>query len=201
VVVRAASGHREVPVADPGALDESRTDGKTISLDEQTYVSPDGKVELARITSAFRVDVAPTASVLERVDRAAMADIEEGTKHVSDTRHFEGDILVSESRDDANGQLVVQRKLYAADASRVVHMFLIVCAGPAEQLGPCEKAQQSMQLAVPNQLALADRPTSHAPNKTRLWARRVFGILGPVGLVVLLVVWKWPIFRRRKPGK
>jgi hypothetical protein len=165
---------------------------RTVSADAQVYVSADGKVRLTRLTWLSQFDVAPTRGGLESMERGVAAGAaKQATKHISDAHRFEGDVLAAEQVDEVNGERVVQRRLYAVDTSRVVHLFIVTCAGPADQLAACERAQASMQLTLPNQAKL----TTGAPREEKDPAY-IAGYITGIALVVVVVAWF--VWRQRR---
>ena len=90
--------------------------------------------------------------------------------------------LVGESIDEADGVTVQHRRLYAVDGDGVVTLFWIMCAGPADALGACTKAQQSMVLSPPNAVEIPE--AGGAKDLAELIGKVVGGVL-----VALLVVW------------
>jgi len=159
-------------------------------VDAQVYTSADNDVQLTRMTWLFKPDDPPNRFTLEMIDRGVVAGAsEEASKHVSASRHFEGDMLVGESRDETGGLVMVQRKLYAVDATGVVHLFITICAGEAGKLAACEKAQQSMQLTLPNPGSLARSSSGDRRDDLAYQLGRIVGMV-LVGLLVIgIVLW------------
>jgi hypothetical protein len=183
------AGYTELPGAADGQLAQLRSMPNTQSVDAQIYMSPDGSVQLTRMTWATKMDDGASKKFVVSMDKGVVAGAsQQATKHISDSRHWVGDQLVAESTDDKAGVRVVQRRLYSADTSDVLHILMVICAGEAGQLAECEKAQQTMQLTLPNQAALPQ--TAHKP---------VAYLIGQVvgGLLVAAVV-IWLVRRRRR---
>jgi hypothetical protein len=185
-------GYTEQPGVADAQLEALRKVPRTVSVDAQVYLSPDGTVRLTRVTWLSQFDVPPTKGGLESLERGVIANFaKQATKHISDGHHFAGDQLVGEQVDEVGGERVQQRRLYSADRDKVVHLFWVICAGPPERLGACTKAQQSMQLTLPNAAPLS--PASAQPTE-ELDVAYVVGLVTGVTIVLLLVVW----FVRRK---
>lgn len=185
-------GYTEQPGAADAELAKLRDVPRTVSVDAQVYLSPDGNVRLTRMTWLSQFDVPPTRGGLESMDRGVASG---GGKHgtiVSDSRQLVGDQLVGDQVIDVDALRVHMRRVYAADTDRVVHMFTIVCAGPADALAACEKAQQTMQLVLPNQAPLSATPAAQKQTDVAYIA----GVITGSVLVVLVVAWL--VLRARK---
>jgi hypothetical protein len=178
-------GYTELPGAADAQLRTMRAMPRTLSVDGQIYVSPDQTVQLTRLTWDSDLTGGGGKLGIENLDEGMVQGAaRHATKHISDSRHWVGDQLVAESIDDKGGIRIVQRKLYSADTNGVLHVLLLFCAGPADNLGTCERAQQTMQLTLPNQAALPDK----SPREERDVAYRIGQITGVV-LIVALLVW------------
>jgi hypothetical protein len=110
---------------------------------------------------------------------------------VSDSRQWIGDQLVADAVDETDELRIHQRRLYSVDAHGIVHVLTVICAGPADRLAACEHAQQTMQLALPDQLALADAPPARQRDVGYVVAQ-----LAALAVVALLVAWL--VLRRRR---
>ena len=190
------AGYTEQPGAGEADLERLRKVPRTVSVDAQVYLSPDGNVRLTRMTWLSKFDVAPTRGGLESLDKGVASG---GGKHgtiVTESRQLVGDQLVGEQVIDVGALRVDMRRIFAADTEHVVHMFTVVCAGPAAQLAGCERAQQSMQLVLPNQASLsgeqAARGSSHRGKSTAYLVGQMVG-----GLLVAAVA-LWLVFRASK---
>jgi len=185
------AGYTEQPGAAEADLAALREAPRTVSADAQVYVSPDGTVRLTRLTWLSRFDAQPTRGGLETMDKQVAAGNERRGARVSESRDVIGDQLVAEQVLDIDGTRVDMRRIYAADRDRVVHMFTLVCAGPADRLADCERAQRSMQLVLPDQAALsgsAEEPPAE---------RHVAALIGQIaGGVLVAAVALWLVFRR-----
>ena len=195
--VELPDGYVEQPGAADAELVELRKQEGTVGVDAQVYAHPDGK-SLTRMSWQFRLDAPATPTMLELIDKGVVSGAaEEGGKHISDTRQISGDQLVAESRDEDEGLLVIQRKLYAVDKSGVMHMLMVVCAGAPDKIADCEKAQQSMQLTLPNQAPLVSKAAAKAAREARNPPAYLIGkIVGGV-LAAMLIVWLIDRARRR----
>lgn len=184
----------QLGVAEP-QLEALRKIPRTVSVDAQVYVSADGRVRLTRMTWLSQFDVPPTRGGLESLERGVMSgSAKQATKHISDSRRFVGDTLVAEQADDVTGTRIVQRRMYAADTSRVVHLLSVTCAGPADQLAACEKAQASMQLVLPNGAKLDGTAPARDEEKDVAY---IAGYVTGIAFVVLIVVWLVLRMRRK----
>jgi hypothetical protein len=186
------AGYTEVPGAAESQLQVLRKQPTTVSVDAQVYLAPDQTVQLTRITLLSKMSTLPSRASLVQMDRGVVSGAsKQATKHVSDTRNWVGDQLVADTVDEKDEIRVHQRRLYSADAEGVVHMFTLICAGAADQLAECEKAQQTMQLTLPNQAALPNE----SPKRKHDIAYVIGQIMGGLVVVVLLI---WLLVRRRK---
>jgi hypothetical protein len=192
--VEAAPWSFELPAGyteEPGAADEQlehlRKQEPTLSVDAQFYLSSEGDVQLTRLTWLIQPDERPSRATLEEMDRVGVKGAsEQATKRVSDSRQWVSDQLVAASILEVDGVRLVSRRLYSADTGGRVHMFTVMCAGPPDQLGECEKAQQTMQLTLPNQATLRDAPPSRS-SRNRSLAYEIGRIAGGVVLIALLI--------------
>lgn len=178
------AGYTEQPGVADAQLEALRKVPRTVSVDAQVYVSPDGTVRLTRMTWLSQFAVPPTKGGLESLERGVMSGAaKQATKHVSDSYRFEGDQLVADQVDEVGGERVQQRRLYSVDRDKVVHLFMVICAGPPDRLGACTKAQQSMQLTLPNAAALSPaQPEQHD-------VAYIIGVITGIAIVLLLVAW------------
>jgi hypothetical protein len=182
-------GYTEYPGGADDQVAQLRARPTTVTVDGQVYVSADERVHLIRITWVLRL-LSPTHLVIEAMDKgAASAAEKQGFKHLSDERHWVGEQLVGDAVDDLAGNTLHHRRLYGVDASGLVHVLNATCMGPAEALGPCERALQTMQLTLPDQLAPRDRAPERKRNIPYLMGQVAGGIL-----VAALVIW---LVRRR----
>jgi hypothetical protein len=190
------AGYTEQPGAADAEVEQLRKVARTVSVDAQVYLSPDGDVRLTRMTWLSKFDVKPGRGSLDSLDRGvASGGAKHATKTVSATRQFVGEQLIGEQVLDVEATRVHMKRIYAADTANVVHMFTVVCAGPADKLADCEKAQASMQLTLPNQASLST--TSGAAGEET----SVAYVLGFVtGVLVVVVVVVWLIRRARRRG-
>jgi hypothetical protein len=170
------AGYTEHPDSAGWKSDQLGEQPNTVSIDGQVFQSPDDQVRLTRMTLGFE-----------------LAAKDRGRTHVSISREFRGDQLVSEQVDEVEGLRVQKRRIYAADSSGIVHVFSITCAGPANQLADCVKAQQTMVLMLPNQAPLD--MTVVTPKQKPARTALIVQILGGV-LVLVLVIWY--VVRRRR---
>src|SRR5262245_3060756 len=132
--------------ADIAAL-RSRAD--TISVDAQVYLSPDSTVMLRRLTWLVKMSSPLSRDVIVEFDREAVGAPASDATRVTDEHRWVGDQLVADTVDDLRGKRVHQRRLYSADTLGTVHLLSVTCLGTAEQLRPCEQAQHTMQLTLP----------------------------------------------------
>jgi hypothetical protein len=188
--VELPAGYTEQPGAGDALSAALAKQPRTVSADAQLYTSRDGSVRLTRVTWLTQFEVTPTHNSLLNLERGVMeGQKKQATTHVSDSFEWHGDQLVADQVDELAGMRVHQRRLYSADAANVVHMLMVICAGPADQLAECEKAQQSMELTLPSPAAL-----SVAPGKQTNVAYLAGQITGGV-LVLVLAIW---YLRRRR---
>lgn len=187
-------GYTEQPGAASAELATLRNVPRTVSVDAQVYTSADGSVRLTRLTWLARFDVAPNRRALESLERGiAVGNARSANRQVSHETEFAGDQLVAEQVLELERMRVTMRRIYAADTENVVHVFTVICAGPVEQLGDCERAQRSMQLILPNAAPLAEaRPRADAGTNVAY----VIGFV--VGGVLMLGVAVWLVRRRRR---
>lgn len=187
-------GYTEQPGAANAEIAQLRDVPRTVSVDAQVYTSADGSVRLTRLTWLSQFDVAPNQRALESLERSiAVGNTRGANRQVSHEAQLVGDQLVADQVLELERMRVHMRRIYAADTANVVHMFTVICAGPAEQLADCERAQQSMQLILPNQAPLGAAPPRDdgAPN-IALVAGSVLG-----GFLMLCAA-AWLLRRRRK---
>ena len=185
-------GYVEQPGAGADQIARLRALKSTISIDVQVYLSPDGDVQLTRMTWLTKFDDGPTRGKLEQMDRGVVSGAaKSASKHISDSRHWVGDQLVGESIDEANDIVVHQRRLYSVDANGTVHLLSVLCGGPADKLAACLASQQRMQLVLPNAAKLEEAREKTA-YELGYMAGQVVGVLG----IILLVIWL--VVRRRK---
>ena len=177
-------GYTEAPGAADAQLATMRAMPNTLDVDGQIYLSPDGNVQLTRLTWQTKLIHTTKAGVVSLDKGVVQGAARQATKHISDQRNWVGDQLVAESIDDKDGIRITQRKLYSADTTGVLHVLMVICAGAAENLSTCERAQQSMQLTLPNQAAI---PAESTGNDKDL-AYRIGQITGVV-LVLALLIW------------
>lgn len=183
-------GYTEQPGAADAQIEALRKQPFTVSLDAQLYLSPDSNVQLTRMTWLMKLNAAPSRASVVNLDRGVVKGAAaQATHHVSDTRHWIGDQLVAESIDDKDGYLVAHRRLYSADSQGIVHILTVICAGPIGQLGDCERAQQTMQLALPDQAPLPNDSPKRETDLAYLAGQITGGLL-----VAALVIW---LVRRR----
>jgi hypothetical protein len=194
----------EQPQTPGAALAEMRANREaTLDGDMTVFTSPDGSVSLVRMRWTFWLGEELSRTALEKVDRELEAGIAEemfqGVKHVSTSRRFVGDQLVAQSTDELGEAQFRVRRLYSVDAFGFVHLFAIVCAGPTDQLGYCDKAQRTMKLAVPYQLPLSELPKNGAMRRHKpTWTRgHTIGTAGLIALIIGLATWIYTSARRR----
>jgi len=185
------AGFTEQPGAADVQLAQLRKQPTTVSVDAQIYLSQDG-VQLTRMTWLIRIANSPDRPSLEDLDRGVVAGgAKRASKHVSDSRHWVGDQLVAETIDEVGDSQVRQRRIYAADTAGVVHMFGLICAGVADQLADCEKAQQTMQLKIPHEAALL----ATSPPKKIVDLPFIIGQVS--GFLIVAIILVWYVLRRR----
>jgi hypothetical protein len=188
------AGYTEIPGGSDAHVEKLRAVPGTVSADAQVYTSADGAVKLTRVTWLLKLDGPASRAELENMDRnTAKGSSKRATKHISESRSFNGDQLVAEQVDEVQNIRVHQRRIYAVDTSQVAHVLTVGCAGPADQLAECVKAQQSMVLMLPNQASLDVVVTKPDDGKKREF------LLGQIaGGVIVLVLVAWYVARRRK---
>ena len=155
----------------------------TVAADEQLFVSPDEQVVLVRLTWSTKDDAPVSRELLIDLDRKGSHQSE--SVHLSDDRHWVGEQLVAESVESIKGKRLHQRRLYSVDTTGVIHVFAVTCIGSANQLAPCEKAQQSMQLKLPNEAKVPAR-TKRSSGKSML---QIVGGAAFAALVLGLIAW------------
>ncbi len=179
-------GYTEQPGAADAEIAQLRSVPRTVSADAQIYLSADGSVRLTRMTWLSRFDVPPTRGALESMERDIAAGNARGANRVvSQDARFVGDQLVADQVLELERRRVDMRRIYAADTENVVHMVAVICAGPADQLADCEKAQATMQLVLPNQAALGAKSTEERGAGLAL----VLVLCGSVLVVIVVAVW------------
>jgi hypothetical protein len=197
-------GYVEQRGGSDGALAEFRANKPaTVSGDMTVFSSPDGKVSLVRMRWVFWEGAELSRAALEQVDHHLEAGIAEemfaGVKRVSTSRQFVGDQLVAQSVDELGEAQFRMRRIYGVDAFGFVHLFAIVCAGPTDQLGYCDRTQRTMQLTVPHQLSLSMLP-KHGERRraTTTWSHgHTIGTAALIALIVGLSSWIYTSARRR----
>jgi hypothetical protein len=197
-------GYVERPGVPGAALDEMRaTRAATLSGDMTELASPDGEVSLVRMRWTFWLGEELSRAALEKVDQELEASIAEemfsGVKHVSTSRRFVDDQLVALSADELGEAQFRVRRLYSVDALGFVHLFAIVCAGPTDQLGYCDKAQRSMKQTVAYQLPLSELPKHGVRRQPSPgWSRgHTIGTAALIALIVGLASWIYTSASRR----
>ena len=175
----------------------------TLSADMTQFASPEGAVSLVRMRWTFWLGDELSRAALEQVDQDIESSIGDemfsSVKHVSTIRRFIGDQLVAQSVDELAGAQFRMRRVYGVDAFGFMHLFAIICAGPTDQLGYCDKAQRSMKLEVPYQLALSELPKHGERRRTvTAWSRgHIIGTATLIALIVGLGSWIYMSARRR----
>lgn len=194
--VELPAGYTEQPGAAEAHLAKLRAIPGTVSVDAQVYTPADGSVQLMRLTWRSRLDGPPSRDALENMERGLLSGSRKDlANHVSDARRFDGDQLVADQVDEVDGARIHQKRIYAVDTSNIAHMLGVVCTGAADQLGACEKAQQTMQLTLPNPAALDMQVTTGTPKQDRSF---VLGQITGGLLVAILAIWYLVRKRRRR---
>lgn len=187
-------GYTEQPGAADGELAQLRSVPRTVSADAQVYLSADGSVRLTRMTWLSQFDVPPTRGAIESMERDIAAGNARGANRaVSQQASFADDQLVADQVLELERLRVDMRRIYAADTANVVHMFTVICAGPADELADCEKAQDTMQLVLPNQAAIGAKSTE----EERGAGLALVLALSGAALVAIVAVF-WLVRRSRK---
>jgi hypothetical protein len=197
-------GYVEDPAASGSALEEFRANKPaTISGDLTLFRSPDRKVSLVRMRWVFWEGAELSRAALEKVDQDLEAGIADemfpGVTRITMSRRFVDDQLIAHSTDELGDAQFRMRRVYGLDAFGFVHLFAIVCAGPTEQLGYCDRTQRTMKLTVPHQLALSALPKhGERPRAPPAWGMgHTIGTALLVALVVGLGSWIFASVRRR----
>jgi hypothetical protein len=188
------AGYTELPGVADSQLAQLREIPNTVSVDAQFYMSPDRNVQLTRMTWLMNMAGATRARVIHADEAAVAGASSVATTHVSDTRHWVGDQLVAESVDLDSSDRVVRRTLYSVDTSDVLHIVMLICTGPADQLGECEHAQQTLQLTLPNQATLEEKTASPRSADEHDLAYQIGRVIGFVGMLALII---WLVRRSR----
>ncbi|NVB79022.1 MAG: hypothetical protein HOV81_11540 [Kofleriaceae bacterium] len=158
----------------------------TVDVSGRAWISPNAEAQATLIDWAFQHGTPGRKLLLETERGAVSGQRGEGTEHVSDNAHFEGDMLVAQSTDKIEGQLVHAERRYVVDASGVVHVAMLVCTGQGEWLSSCEAAQQTLSpgvdaVAIPDD---ADR------GLTPYQLGRITGMICGAGVLAWLV-WRF----------
>ncbi len=197
------AGFTEQPGAADDWMKELRGMPGTRAADAQVFASNDEVVQLTRVTWSMKYPVALDQGSIERADLAAVRSAAKGASHVSDSRRWNGEQLVAEAIDDApDGIRVEHFRIYGADTDNVLHMIWLICAGPADQLGTCEKAQRTLKVTVPNQATLAaDVPVHVAASpddeEGKTLGERIafkigyYGFFAVIAGLIVLAIRKW----------
>jgi hypothetical protein len=190
-------GYTERPGAADDRLAELRAQPDIVSIDAQVYLSADQTVQLTRMTWQLRMDEKPTRGALVKLDHGIVQGAAgQASKHISDSRRFVGDQLVAASADEIGANRAEVRRLYSVDSSGIVHILMVICAGPADQLGPCRTTQRSMRLVIPNAASL--RAASEETDSAYEAGYKVGQILGTLLVLAALFLGIRYLSRRRK---
>jgi hypothetical protein len=183
------AGYTEQPAEGAADVAALRARKQTVSVDAQVYMSPDNTVMLRRLTWKTRMDGPLSREVLVAFDHESVGDPDPNGQHISDDRKWIGDQLVADTIDELRGKRLHQRRLYSADSSGVVYVMAVTCLGPAEQLGDCEQAQQSMQLTLPDAATLPEKAAPKRKRETGVGTVALIGGAAFVALVIGLIAW------------
>jgi hypothetical protein len=200
-------GYVEQPAPlDPARAEQLARPKSVVRAETTAYLSPEGDSALVRIRFSFLPEEQLSHAALERQDDQLMREMtemmERDVVRVSATRRFNDDLYIAESVHARGDMQLRQRRLYAVDASGVVHLFAIMCAGPSDRLGLCEQSQQTMTLTVPHQVSLADQDALRRRALGRpARARTMMDTVLPAAVVALtigLAIW---IYQTAKRGQ
>lgn len=181
-------GYTEAPGIVDDMVNKLRAQQGSQEIDAQAYIDSNAAVQLTRIAWRFKMPSETSKRALEAFEwGVTQGAAKEAQKHISDSKHFENALLIGESIDENDGVQVHHRRLYALGRDGIVTLFWIMCAGQADAVGECTKAQQSMVLSVPD----AQPITNESVEKDAAYL--IGKIIGGV-LVALIVVW---FIRRR----
>lgn len=182
-------GYEEDPGAANGDIEALKAQPGTVDADAQLFMSPDQQVGLVRLMWTTKLGMLSREELIQ-MDRKATHQSD--SVHLSDERKWVGDQLVAESIESVRGKRLHQRRLYSLDGTGVLHVFAVTCMGSMTQLATCEKAQQTMQLKVPNAVRFPARASK--PRKSLM---ELIGSAAVGALTLGLVVW---IFQSAKRG-
>jgi hypothetical protein len=159
-----------------------RAKKQTVNLDAQAYSS--GDLALLRVTWLVKLEPPITRAALERFDEQAAIDMAARGTNFATGRSWINQQLVGRSAEDVGDVHVTQRRLYALAADNIIHILALTCFGPADDLAPCETAQRTMQITLPNPVAVPIRVAT--PTWTLGYKLAAAALLA---LVIGLVAW------------
>ena len=183
-----AGFEEQAPEIVESALAPLRAATGTPKLVGAIYLSRENQSQLTIV----RYDIAtePTRTAIVDYDkRAAESAAKEATKHISDSRAWDGDQLVGESTDEMGPARVQMKKRYALDGSNTMHVLQVTCAAPPERIAACTKSFDSMKLTIDDQRA--PRPDMRAGGSDNV-ARRTGIIIGVLllGFALIYLVYR-----------
>ncbi len=192
------AGFKEKPGVKDPFVDQARKAEGTVGVDAKIYVKGDAR--LVRLLWRFKPSEPATRSMLDKLDKELVAKSPYAANRVSAVRVWYGEQMVFDGfemteplekldafptaeampkpRMDTDPKhdrtRVYHRRFYAADRSGVVHVFWTICSGPADQIGTCEQAQQTMRLALLDEAPLpqgeAIAPPPLPPDVPQPWS-------------------------------
>ncbi len=169
-----------------GQMAQLKSLPQTKSVSATIFVSPEHDAQLTHMT--WTLDLTPISKdTMEQIDAGmAQGAAEKATQHVSDGRYFANNQMIGTSTDKLDGLRIVYERIYGLDKDGVVHMVSAICTtsgGP----NPCDAAQASLRLDLPNAANIEDAETKDNVKQ--------IGIAVGVVIAVLLVIWGTRRFR------
>jgi hypothetical protein len=159
-------GFKEQPATEDEVVYAGESD-ETITIEVTAYQN--GDVRLTRIVWSLALAEGPMYPALTRAtieafeaDLAEQVRVADGVTEVPDTRTFDdaGRQMIVEAFAQTKTERIYHRRIYGLDQAGVVHLFWLICRGPARQIAGCEKAQRTMKLVIPDEAAF---PIASAP--------------------------------------
>jgi len=128
------------------------------SIEGAAYIPDDASAQLTVVRFTFNSVTQPTRGSIEQLDAGfAKGFAAAATEHVSEDRHFDGDLLVGESVDETDGDVLRQRRLYRSGGGKVVHALNVVCrTAKTAPVDDCAHVFASLALDVPGAVAFPD---------------------------------------------
>lgn len=131
-------------------LENVRKEPSTLDVSGTAFMSPDQSAQLSIMRYKLRTE-GFTRGALEQFDRGVAAGVAKSAeKHISESRHFEGNQLLGESVDENQGMRIVQRRMSAFDSAHDIHLVTVACTVPKDVTSDgCAKALATATMTLP----------------------------------------------------